>query len=450
MSINFTFLDLFAGCGGLSEGFIETGFNPVSFLEMNKYACETLKYRLIYHELKKKNKLHIYFKLLKQEIGLNYIFIKYPEIEKQLELKIINKEIEYNNLDIIIKLIKRSQKYNNIKKINVLLGGPPCQAYSLIGRASNSKKIHEDHRSYLYQYYLDILKIFQPDFFVFENVPGLLSAKIDGENLLQLIINDFHKIKPQYCIVSNEFGENSDFKNYILNAAEFSIPQNRSRIILIGYKRSLLKTNPNIKNIFKLLKKNYNKNKLTVYDAIGDLPKLKPGEGNDYWLCDYEYRKIDNSYQKEMRKLSTGIYNHKARTHMTKDLLRYRYYIESINKDMKQINLNYLKKNRPDLLPEHNTLDKFHDRFKVQKWNLPSSTIMAHISKDGHYYIHPDIEQTRSFTVREAARCQSFPDNYFFAGPRTEQFKQVGNAVPPRLSKYIAKILLHELKTIYF
>jgi DNA (cytosine-5)-methyltransferase 1 len=240
-------------------------------------------------------------------------------------------------------------------------------------------------------------------------------------------------------------------REYILNSVDFSIPQERKRIVLVGYKQELESEYPGIRSIFRniLFSIKSRNSYLTVTDAIGDLPPLKPGEGNNRWFGLYNGSNRITKYQDKIRKDSPGVLNHRARTHMESDLERYKFFVEHHKNGNGAATLNDLAQERPDLMPDHRNLTDFIDRFKVQWWTQPSSTITSHISKDGHYYIHPDIHQCRSFTVREAARCQSFPDNYLFEGPRTEQFKQVGNAVPPRLASVIARVILKELKQIY-
>ncbi|MBI4267824.1 MAG: DNA cytosine methyltransferase [Chloroflexi bacterium] len=238
--------------------------------------------------------------------------------------------------------------------------------------------------------------------------------------------------------------------NIFLTVVTMAYRRSENVIIFIGYKESLLDTKPRIKNVFKKI---INPTTLrcggrAVDDAIRDLPPIRPGEGDDGWYGEYPTEAL-TAYQRRMRRGSPGVLNHRARNHMQSDLDRYRFFIEHHLNGNGAADLIDLLAERPELAPEHANLDDFVDRFKVHWWDNPAYTIMAHISKDGHYYIHPDIEQCRSFTVREAARCQSFPDNYKFEGPRTEQFRQVGNAVPPLLASVIAHNIRRELKKIY-
>jgi len=454
---NYSFyaVDIFAGCGGLSEGFYQAGFNIIAQIEMGKWASESLRTRQLYYELKKIGRSDLYKKYLKDEINKKEIFIKYPSINDLISNRVFQIKIESNNFKKVIKNINDSKKYHNISKIHLLLGGPPCQPYSLIGRSRDPHRMENDKRHYLYQYYLKILEIIQPDFFVYENVPGLFTAKARGNDIFKKILEDFTNLEPPYKITPPLEKIYREPYSYILNSADFYIPQKRKRIVLIGYKKSLEYKNINIRNIFAKLQEmaiiNRTNGYYTVDDAIGDLPRLVPGEGEDNWWGTYENEDGHDlkSYQIKMRNDSPGVINHRARKHMKSDLARYKFFIEHHINGNKSATLKDLIRERPDLIPEHKHLDKFLDRFKVQWWNHPSSTITAHIGKDGHYYIHPDISQCRSFTVREAARCQSFPDNFKFEGPRTEQFKQVGNAVPPKLAKVIGKIICEELIKIY-
>jgi len=451
---NFNVIDLFAGCGGLSEGFKQAGLEISAQIEMDEWACETLKTRQLYYELKNNGKIYYYHKYLRNEIKKEDLLKKFPDIKRRIEARVIQARFGYNSFNSIKKCIEKSKDLNEVERFNVLLGGPPCQPYSLMGRSRDPDRMEKDSRHYLYEHYLKILEYIKPDFFIYENVPGLFSAKASGESIFQKILDDFSELNPQYEIIPPLIKVKEKPTSYILDSANFGVPQHRKRLILIGFKKTLKNKMPGVEELFFLLqKKEPEKNRkskcLNVRDAVGDLPDLKPGKGNDSWYGYYDNNTELTEYQRRMRKNSQGIINHKARTHMKSDIERYKFFVEHSNNGNLRVNLKNLLEERPDIAPNHKHQDKFLDRFKVQWWDKPSSTITAHISKDGHYYIHPDINQCRSFTVREAARCQSFPDNFMFEGPRTEQFKQVGNAVPPILAREIAKLIKKQLENIY-
>ena len=446
-------IDLFAGCGGLSEGFKQAGFDIIAQVEMDRWACESLRTRHLYHGLKAIGKGYLYRRYLREEIGREDILNRFPDLNESISHRVIQATLGNDETEWILQKIEASRRYHGAPRFHVLLGGPPCQPYSLAGRSRDPFRMENDERHYLYRHYLEILESLQPDFFLYENVPGLFTARAEGKEIFVRILNDFSSLDPPYEIIPSLQQVFEEPGRYILNSANFHIPQSRERLILIGYKKSLEGKNPGIKNIFKQLQKESLKNRgeehLTVSDAIGDLPPLKPGEGSDGWFGPHIHTANLRPYQRKMRRGSPGVLNHRARTHMEGDLERYRFFIEHHRNGNGAARLNDLIEERPDLIPNHRHLDKFLDRFKVQWWDYPSSTITAHICKDGHYYIHPDINQCRSFTVREAARCQSFPDNFKFEGPRTEQFRQVGNAVPPLLAEIIGKYIHKELEKIY-
>jgi len=449
---SFFAVDLFAGCGGLSEGFIQAGFQVIAQVEMNGWACESLRTRHLYWELKKAGKGFLYHRYLQGRVSINEILNRFPEIKQKISCRVIQAAFGNDKTEQILEKIERSRKFHGASRIHVLLGGPPCQPYSIAGRGRDPFRMEKDGRHYLYRYYLEIIEHLQPDFFVYENVPGLFTARARGREIFRRMLKDFSSLSPPYEITPPLERIYEDPHGYILDSADFNIPQSRKRLFLIGYRKSLERMGPEIKGIFMdLQKKAIKKGKkghLTVRDAIDDLPPVKPGEGNDDWFGPYNASANQRSFKKKMRKDSTGIINHRARRHMKSDLERYRFFIEHRRNGNGAANLRVLMNERPDLLPAHKHLDKFLDRFRVQWWDRPSSTITAHICKDGHYYIHPDIHQCRSFTVREAARCQSFPDNFKFEGFRTNQFRQVGNAVPPLLARIVAKVILKELRKI--
>ena len=403
------YIDLFAGAGGLSEGFIRSGFNPIAHVEMNKDACETLKTRAAYHWLKENGKEQKYYNYLKSENKDKQLFWK--EVPDDIINRVINKEISQDTLSYIFNKI---DEYSKEKKIDLIRGGPPCQAYSVAGRAR--RNMENDPRNYLYKYYVEFLKYYRPRMFVFENVPGILSAS-NGQHLKD-ILDAVREIGYEVSLPPNE-------KNF-LNAKDFGVLQDRKRVIIIGWEKELGLSYP---EFLREEKDDYQ----VLRDLFSDLKFLNNGQGT---LNALKYVNEPTEYLKraKIRNDLDFVTQHIARPNNEIDLEIYRIAVEEWEKG-KQLNYAEL----PAKLLKHNNTKSFSDRFHVVNGLGISHTVVAHIAKDGHYYIHPDKKQNRSITVREAARLQSFPDDYFFEGSRTAAFKQIGNAVPPLMAEKIAK-----------
>ena len=386
------FIDLFAGCGGLSEGFYKQNFRALTHVENDHYSCESLKTRMKYYGYSEKN------------------------------ISVIEKDI--TDKDIIHK-IKNELKGS---KIDVILGGPPCQSFSSLGRAKDDNSMKNDPRNYLFENYEKILNYFKPKIFLFENVMGLLTAKFQNKKVINIIKE---KLGKNYKILD-------DIDKMVLNSCEYGVPQIRKRVFLIGVRNDI---NFDIKKIFNNIKKTHytptsndkekskKKKYHTVHNAIGDLPTLKPGEGQI--ISNF---KIKKNYK---------LLDHVARTHNKIDRKRFREMSKN------KWTFEELLEKKPSL--RHKKKRVFNNSYVVQFWNKPSRTIISHLYKDGNQFIHPDYKQERTLTVREAARLQSFPDDFYFAGSRTQQYKQIGNAVPPLMSEKIAisiKKALKEIKSV--
>lgn len=375
----------------------------------------------------------------------------------------------------------------------VLIGGPPCQAYSLVGRARNqgiqAYRAEDDNRHYLYRHYLQIIREFSPAAFVMENVKGILSARVDGTHIFSRIVSDLrqpggrkgkrYRILPLITSVDLGFAETPSPEAFVLRAETLGVPQARHRVVLFGLAEDIpIPSGVCLQN---------DCTSTTVRDAIAGLPTLRAGCTDSSFSRWRSYARdvfrstadliLDEhpAVAKRLRSLARQVphedpgtgglrvasapasdpmpahlgdwlldprldvhLNHESRAHMTSDIMRYAFaaaYAAEHGRSPRGTN------DFPSTLaPEHRNWDsgKFVDRFKVQVWDAPSSTITSHLCKDGHYFIHPDPAQIRSLTVREAARLQTFPDNYFFEGARGAQFRQVGNAVPPMLAHQIA------------
>lgn len=410
----FKYIDLFAGAGGLSEGFIKAGFEPIAHVEIDEAACYTLKTRSAYHYLKSENKYDIYVSYLKGEITRKEL---YSSVPSEILDSIINLPIGADYNPTIHKSIEKQLQG---QPVDLIIGGPPCQAYSLVGRARSKNGMKGDHRNYLYVHYAKFLEKYSPKLFVFENVLGLKSAGngVYLENMKKLFLKK---------------GYNMQIFN--VEANSFNVLQNRKRIIIIGWKENLKFDIPNLEEI--------NTNTGNKVKAIfADLPKIQAGENAGKFL---KYRAKTNEYLIEsfIRNGIDILTQHVARPHSKQDKEIYRIAVGKWNDKKERLNYNDL----PERLKTHQNRSSFFDRFKIVAADEPhSQTVVAHIAKDGHYYIHPDVEQNRSITIREAARLQSFPDDYYFEGVkesmnRTPAFKQIGNAVPPLMAYEIAKCI---------
>lgn len=425
MNNQITYIDLFAGAGGLSEGFHRAGFQDIAHIEMDINACDTLLTRQAYHILsnlgpKYKN---IYINYLKGLLTKEELYSKTPNFNKD---KVINAVISETTIPDIFKKIDNLLDGRNV---DLIIGGPPCQAYSLAGRSRVGKETMEnDPRASLYIEYAKFLKRYNPKLFVFENVAGLLSFR--NGCMLEIMREEFKRV-----------GYTIDFKPWI--ASDYGVLQDRKRLIIIGWKTNLKLQYPAMPE--KKMKT------YMVSDILEDLPSLKNGEGS---IRNGNYKTVKGNrlckYLTEslIRKDEQVLTWHIARPQSQQDIEIYKWCIEQWNNFKRRVSYNEL----PERLRTHKNIVNFNDRFKVVIGEVHASqTVVAHISKDGHYYIHPDINQARSLSVREAARLQSFPDNYFFEGSRTSAFKQIGNAVPPILSFEIAKTIkpLFEKNTAY-
>ncbi|WP_315387567.1 DNA (cytosine-5-)-methyltransferase [uncultured Stenotrophomonas sp.] len=499
-------VDVFAGPGGLGEGFSAYSPNGRSknrpfkiaiSAEMEVNAAKTLRLRAFFRQFEPGKAPASYYDYVGGRADQPWTeatkaqWIESGEEARQLQLGVPKDD----------KVL-----HDRIKQISakgdpwILIGGPPCQAYSLVGRARNKGisdyKPEEDHRHFLYKHYLKILKDHRPAAFVMENVKGILSSKVGGELMFPKILADLHapggKGGPRYRIIpmiksdSGTLFNEEDGRRYILRAEELGVPQARHRVVLLGVLEDI--------DVSKARLMVPSLDRVDVSSVIRNLPRLRSGLTDvdfDSWSEEAqailahaaklsEDREVATELKQQIHKVTKTdpgsgsrtatwtsgcskvpphlegwlldpklayLLNHEVRQHMWMDLVRYAY--------ASAFTLTHGKSPRgssefPEAMhPAHANWSsgKFVDRFKVQQWKGPSSTVTSHLSKDGHYFIHPDPSQLRSLSVREAARLQTFPDNYFFEGSRGAQFRQVGNAVPPWMANQIADVVYSILES---
>ena len=411
------YLDIFAGAGGLSEGFIRAGYEPIAHIEMDVAACYTLKTRLAYKWLIEHGQEATYSRYMNGDITRQCL---YNSVPNELLSTVLNYEISPDNLKDVFTSVDSILGTN---QLDLIVGGPPCQAYSLVGRARDENKMIGDGRNYLYILYAEFLRRYSPRYFVFENVLGLLSAKdIDGQLY-------FDKMQQLF----RTCGYSVEYKR--LNARDFGVLQNRTRIILIGKRGNHHDFYPRLST---------EQSDYAVQEIFSDLPSLHAGEGTNMPVRTLPYHGQYLYNARIKKEDGERVTFHSARPHTVQDLSIYTEVVRLWNDKKKRLSYADL----PEDLRSQSNLKSFLDRFKVVASNLPySQTVVAHISKDGHYFIHPDIGQNRSLTPREVARLQTFPDDYYFESTsgkpsRTTAYKQIGNAVPVLLAEKIAKALL--------
>lgn len=503
-------IDLFAGPGGLGEGFsaFETAPGKRAFriclsIEKDESAHRTLELRSFYRKFPPGEVPEDYYLHIRNRITREELFSRHPAESAAGAREAWKAELGKVDENEVNRRIREA-----IGKTDewVLCGGPPCQAYSVMARSRNGGIAAGDHRVYLYKVYLGILSTHRPPAFILENVPGLLSSKIGNNKIFSQMLEDLRHpadaIKSKkngiryllYSLVKEPSGydlnRDPDFNpsDFVINCEEYGIPQSRHRVILVGIREDVARGGIPILKPFG--------ESVPASRVLKGLPRLRSGlsrvpDGEKQWLealAGIEHSGIMGTMQTEKERLVArfivryvrrlrgmradkggefvpcqtrsdyeskwfcdprigGVCNHASRNHMVEDLYRYIFAATFARVYGRSPSLGDFPAR---LLPKHkNVMDRtkktyFDDRFRVQVPDRPSTTITSHIAKDGHYYIHYDPTQARSLTVREAARLQTFPDNYYFCGNRTSQYVQVGNAVPPLLAKQIAS-LIHKI-----
>lgn len=395
-------IDLFAGCGGLLEGFLKEGsYNPIASVEWKEEPLANLK-----------NRLEKFWKI--ENVTEKCLKMDMQKID--FVLNGWENDSEYGDGKGLDYLVNK-----NGNKVDLVIGGPPCQAYSLAGRIRDENGMKEDYRNFLFESYLEIVKKYKPKLFIFENVEGLLSAKPGEKKVVDLISQSIEAI--DYHIISN-------LKDALIDLSEYGIPQSRKRVIILGVSKEYYADSEEVVQRFykQILKKYKVSIKTSLREAIVDLPKLYPT---------VEYKKNKKKYSHRFEE-EIQIKNHEPRFHNQRDIEIFKKLAEDIEsktyryKSSEAKNQLYFEKTG-----KKTNVHKYH----VLDWYKPSTTICAHLKKDGLRFIHPDSSQARTLTVRETARIQTFDDSYEFISSQGANYEMIGNAVPPKFSYILAKAI---------
>lgn len=400
----FTFIDLFAGCGGLSEGFLASEkFEGLAHVEWELPMVNTLRKRLVTkwnHTEDEALKQVVHFDIQKTDELING---SWNEETKNTYEKTNHSEIVSNGLKAII----------GKKKVDFIIGGPPCQAYSIAGRAQDKNSMKDDYRNYLFESFVKVVKEFKPKAFVFENVPGMLSAEPGGIKVTERVFKAFKEI-------GYEVTTPDKLKDRVYVANDFEVPQKRRRLIIVGTRKE---NGYNLADVYKSIDSKKSKNQKTVSDALMDLPMIMP-------LKKAEKIKGKN-ISHFLTETDSTISQHEPRHSNERDVTVFKKWVEQ--------NMN--KKSLSEKIEFYNILhnkSSKHAKYRSLEWDKPSPTVVAHLYKDGLMFIHPDAEQARTITVREAGLLQSFPIDFEFVGSKGWCYKMIGNAVPPLMAKAIA------------
>lgn len=477
-------IDLFAGPGGLNEGFTSVAdgsiFQTAASFEMDPVACSTLRLRSALRTVRANDGRYpeSYYRFLDGLVSFDSL-VEDPSMKaawKDADDEVHNVELGPSSHEVTDEAVSRRLRAFARRDDFVLLGGPPCQAYSLAGRSrrGRSPEFEGDVKHFLFREYLHIIRNFQPAVFVMENVKGLLSSthsrsESAGHRMFDLILSDMASAGYEVrSFVDGAKPELLDPTDYVIRSEDYGVPQKRHRVILFGVRndragkecrvldpepgpsvRHMIEGFPALRSRLRPLRDDsaaswgMHRNRGVSHAPGRALDGVPDGWGSAHGTGAIQDHNEDMAAREWVRREAPSYaVQHEARGHMASDIQRYAYASQYASVYGASPRL----RDYPDvLLPHHkNVRDKnvpFADRFRVQTWDEPSTTVVSHISKDGHYYIHPDPSQARSLTVREAARLQTFPDNYFFAGSRTEQYHQVGNAVPPYLARQIGSVV---------
>jgi DNA (cytosine-5)-methyltransferase 1 len=409
----YNFIDLFSGCGGLTEGFLTTGrFKSLAHVEWGKPMVNTMRKRLYTHWSK--------------SIEQAYREVVHFDMQKTDEL--INGNWSENLLNLYNDNDENVKKYGlksliEGQHVDLIIGGPPCQAYSIHGRATDKNSMEDDYRNYLFESFVKIVDEFQPDIFVFENVAGLLTAHPGGVPVRNRIYEAFKKIG--YDMLQPE-----KLREALFNAVDFNVPQNRPRVIIFGIRHG---SGLKLTDLYNSLAAEKNcARHLTVKDAIGNMPKINP------LALPTKIGRQNVSHKAE----PSSITLHEPRYVNPRDMETYKMWIAQ--------GLNHVSHARQvEIYKERTGKDTLYTKYRNLEWDKPSPTVVAHLSKDGHMFIHPDIEQARSITIREAALLMTFPLDFEFVGSNPYCFKMIGNAVPVNFANSIGKAIINVLDNNY-